>query len=1224
MKFHNLNNLFYCRDQGLGNTRFIFQFQQRRTQYTPQGATAGVNEDDEEQKRIDEMDAQGRLELEHRQQLESKIAAAHVSTETRQLMRECIAAKVGQRFGAEDLYNAVERFLSGETREEEQFRREVDGVIREEQSWGTIFNTQREIRSKIQELQWKTESYVELIPQKKSHFEALLAQVKRVNRQDENADRTMKITLKELVPDPLTEAEAAEIYHANPLDGTFDRVWGVYKGRIEHSTGGRTAVRKILALKKEEAIVERRFNQLADQLVKIINENVSKVRLMEEKERIQKNASRMIGITIKPGTEIEFNESENLLSRSNNATIVGVHFEPVLTRNSKGEVINKSWSSPVIELDAGAGNARMTLGRFKKWVDAVDAVEVMNDLSAVEGATELANYGIKICEGMVLTYPRRTKTRTGEIKTTMESARITQIDNTNRNIHFDNPVIFQPGMEKFYDYEYKNSLTFGEFVKWWHRYEVEKSVSLEELRELLIKYNEIYNHAFGVSLSGNPPIEVVVGEDLEYPDDSGSVYSIDSFDSSGVTIRGLPKKSLPEFFHWVKENHVQKKHHEKSPEMEKAEKETKEIIEKEKEYKEESDTIKTHFGETHKKEREDFDKDRAAGSLLGRMKELWWTTQFLSFKDIFNVIKEIAEFMKRKHERRSKGRYGDVGSRLPWIIGPEFERVKQAAETEEVNKYKEAMEHWSIAKVKSTLYTTSSKDIVKACIMTLLHHGEMRWDDHEFHATLNRLTARYTLKGAELYIPTKAHLIKPGWSGEDLAQPAMDALWGDGTASNWFQENISKYNSNKNNFEFKFKQLENDPKGTGGPAGECNRLLNLWLEGGYVNPQDYEEMIDGAIKYGKMSAEKKMFYLFAGILARQGNGKGGAPHGETLLHIDRLGDLDSKYLNQFPLLDFFTQVMVTDMTLVDSKTGKFGKKRKLNFRDYEEMMQKYFPNDFKACEPGAEFSRFLWEVMLMEEEVRTRISKGIRSAENMDHDDAHLYIPPTTPGEIDGILTSSSGQKKYFTNAGYANGYAGFNQYIVSLSHSYEEEEDGGKRDTKLIGLRDTISAFIRYDAILDDRLYKDKHEHYARLDDRHFQRSTVVDEGACKLQVHRNQLRNLVLKIGRAYGQDWDTWLYKDKTGSIFDKKEAEKQTRYEQKIDTLKALIPQLMASDKGAKALQIIKEAVAISDMKLDDENGLRGTTGSRRPKPAELAKLSEGALEYMRKGGALKGH
>ena len=211
--------------------------------------------------------------------------------------------------------------------------------------------------------------------------------------------------------------------------------------------------------------------------------------------------------------------------------------------------------------------------------------------------------------------------------------------------------------------------------------------------------------------------------------------------------------------------------------MEKAEKETKEIIEKEKEYKEESDTIKTHFGETHKKEREDFDKDRAAGSLLGRMKELWWTTQFLSFKDIFNVIKEIAEFMKRKHERRSKGRYGDVGSRLPWIIGPEFERVKQAAETEEVNKYKEAMEHWSIAKVKSTLYTTSSKDIVKACIMTLLHHGEMRWDDHEFHATLNRLTARYTLKGAELYIPTKAHLIKPGWSGEDLAQPAMDALW---------------------------------------------------------------------------------------------------------------------------------------------------------------------------------------------------------------------------------------------------------------------------------------------------------------------------------------------------------------------------------------------------------------------------------------------------------------
>lgn len=1219
MKFHNLNNLFYCRDAQSAGKSGDFIFFQPRSAHIPQ-STAGVNEDEEEQKRIDEMDAQQRLELEHRQQLESKIAAAHVSAGTRLLMRECLAAKVGQRFGAEDLYNAVERFLSGETKEEERFLQEVEGIKREEQSWGTIFNTQRRIRKQIQELQWKTESYVELIPQKKSHFDALLAHIKRVNRQDENADRTMKQVIAELVTNnTLTEAQAAEIYHANPLDGTFDRVWGTYKGRVEHSTNGPTAVRKILALKSEEATMERRFNQLADQLVKIIKENVSKVRLMEEKERIQKNASRMIGITIKVGTEIEFKELENSAIVGHNATIVGVHFDPIETRNSAGEVINTSWSSPVIELDNGA---KMTLGRFKKWVDAVDAVEVMHDLSAVEGATELANYGIKIQEGMVLTYPRRTKTRSGEVKTTLESVRITQIDNTNRNIHFDNPVIFQPGMEKFYDYEYKNSLTFGEFVKWWHRYEVEKSVSLEKLRELLIKYNEIYNHAFGVSLSENPPIEVVAGEDLIYPDDSGSVYSIDSFDASGVTVRGWPKKTLPEFFHWVKENHVQKKHHEKSAKMEKAEEETKEIIRKEKEYKEESDTIKKHHGEQHEAERESFDQDRAAGSLLGKMKELWWTTQFLSFKDIFNVIKEIAEFMKRKHERRSKGRYGDVGSRLPWIIGPEFERVKQAAETEEVNKYKEAMEHWSIAKVKSTLYTTSSKDIVKACIMTLLHHGEMRWDDHEFHATLNRLTARYTLKGAELYIPTKAHLIKPGWSGEDLAGPAMDALWGDGTATNWFQENISKYNSNKKNFEFKFKQLENDPKGTGGPKGECERLLKWWLDGNYVNPQDYEEMIDGAIDLGKMTAEQKVFYILAGILGRQGNRNGGNPHGETLLHIDRLGELDSKYLNKFPLLDYFTQVMVTDMTLIDPKTGKFGKKRKLNFRDYEEMMQKYFPNDFKACEPGPEFSRFLWEVMLMEEEVRTRISKGIRNAENMDHDDAHLYIPPTTPGEIDSILTGPSGQKKYFTNAGYANGYAGFSQYIVSLTHSYEEEDDEEKRNTKLIGLRDTISSYIRYDAILDDRLFKDKHEHYARLDDRHFQRAPVVD--TCHLQVHREQLRNLVLKIGRAYGQDWDSWLYQDKTGSIFDKKEAEKQTTYERKLDTLKELIPRLMASDNGAKALQVIKESIAIAEIDEESKEGLRGIKSSRRPKPAELAKLGEGALEYMKRGGALGGH
>ncbi|MBI4994610.1 hypothetical protein HZC21_03130 [Candidatus Peregrinibacteria bacterium] len=1214
MKFYNLNNLF---------SNFVFLRQ--RSGRMPQMA-AGEDEGEEDEKnRIDELDAQQRLEQEHRQQLESKIATAHVTPETRQMMRECVAAKIGERFGAEDLYNAVERLLNGETKENE-FRQEVEGIVREERSWETIFHTQRNIRKQIQELQWKTESYVELIPQKKSHFDALLSQVKRVNRQDENTDRTMKIALAGLVPNPLTQAQAAEIYHANPIDGTFDRVWGNYRGRVNGSPDGATAVRKILALKNEEAVIMRRFNQLCDQLEKIIKENVSKVRLMAEKEQIQKNASRVVGITIASGTEIEFTEPENLAvsGRRNHATIVDVLFEPVETRDSKGKVISKSWKAPVIELDAGSGRARMTLARFKKWVDAVDAVEVIHNLSEIEKATELASYGIKICEGMVLTYPRRTKTKSGETKTTLENVRITQIDNANRRIHFDNPVAFQPGMEKFYDYDYRNSLTFGEFVKWWHRYEVEKSVSLEELRELLVKYNEIYNHAFGIPASENPPIEVIEGEDLTYMDDSGSIYSIEKVDPTGITIRGWPKKSLPEFFHWIKENHVQKKYYPKSPETKKAEEETKETIKREKEAKEESDTIKQSYGVKHATEREKFDKDRQASSLLGRLKEIWWTTQLLSFKDIYNVIKEIAEFMKRKHERRSKGRYGDVGSRLPWIIGPEFERVKQAAENEEVNKYKEAMEHWSIAKVKRTLYTTNSKDIAKACIMTLLHHGEMRWDDHEFHATLNRLTARYTLKGAQLYIPTEPHLIKPGWSGEDMSQPAMDALWGDGTAANWFQENISKYNSNKNNFEFKFKQLENDPKGTGGPAGECNRLLNLWLDGGYVNPQEYEEMIDGAIKYGKMTAEQKMFYIITGILARQGNRGDKNPHGETLLHIDRLGELDSKYLNQFPLLDYFTQVYVKDMTQVDPETGELGKKRKLQLKDYEELMRRYFPDDFKKCKPDKQFSRFMWEVMLMDEMVRTRISKGIRNAENMDHDDAHLYIPPTTPGEIDSILTGPSGQKKYFTNSGYANGYAGFNQYIVSLTHSYEEEDDEEARANKLIALRDTINAFIRYDAILDSRLFKKERERYARLDDRHFRRTSIVDNGSCVLQDHRNQLRNLVLKIGRAYGQDWDQWLYGEKTGSIFDKKEAEKQEIYERKIDSLKDLIPQLIVSDKGEKAIAVIKEAMAVSETDELNENGLHGISSSKRPKQEELTRLREGAVEYIRHGGAVGGH
>lgn len=1176
----------------LHNTeRSPFIFQQHGPAAGPAAQAAEAQEEAQRQERL--------REAQRTQELQTRVQRAQVSPGTKQLMRECLAS---DNFARQEL---VERFLRHEGIDSERaFLEAVNELEREEQSWSRIFNVQREIRKKIQDLQYRGESFVELIPRKRSIFDAALSEVRALNSQDAAVDRGLREALFGLTQadaqagrrQVLSNKEASELYLSNPVSNEFNKAFAKYRSRIEASgPNGKAILRRIINLKKDEARIERQFQRVYDQFNRVIETNLSRVRRKTEKEHLLEMASKSVGITIKEGVVIKFNEPGLLAIgvTSNTVKIRRIRWEDVNVRDHKGKVINVIPGIPFIELNTGA---RMPLGRFKKWVDAVDAVEDVSGLSDVAKKTGLAQYGIDIEAGLNLSYPRRTRDRGGNIVCQPMYVRITEI--RDGVIHFDQPVLFEPRLDVFGPDEMRESLTFGEFVKWWHRYEVEKSVGLEELQKLLVRHNEIENKKFGIEAKTNPPILVRTNEELCYPDEGGAKFRITNVGPGGVILDDGRTYTFPDFLYWVKANNV-----EKVPQREKEAAEVAEemkrahIIGDERTEKSKEGELLRHLDVEQKRRAQQAAADRAAGSFTQKLADVWYKTQFLSFKDLWNMTKEVVEFVKRKHERRSKGRYGEVGSRLPWVFGPEFERVKQAAENEEVGKYKEAMEHWSIFKVKRTLYDTNTKDIAKACIQTLIHKGEMRWDDPKFWKALNRLTAHYTLKGAELYIP-EPEIMPPGKSGEDLTMHAMDALWGHGNGSEWFMENTNKFNSNKNNFEYKFKQLENDPKGTEGPIGACRQMLKDWKAGKYVNPMEYEAMIDGAIKFGKMTAEHKMFFIVAGILTREGDHH----DGETLLHMDRAGELDSKYLNNFPLLDFFTQPSVYDPVL--------GRKRKPNkLSDYEKWAREWFPDELQRCEPGPGFARFMWEHMMMEDVVRTRMSKGIRNAENMDHDDAHLFIPPLTPTEIDNVTTGPSGQKKYFTNEGYMNAYPGFNHLVVSLSYSICEEADEDEKKNKVVALRDALNSFVRFDAILDNRLLRSEADRRARLDDRHFRRRAVVDD-TCILDLHRKQMRHVVMEIAKEYGENWD-WLYGEKFS--IDTEGNRRQTQYEQDVNNLKEKLSNLIDQDGGEKALRVIQRATSRDE---SSEHGLRGIKKSRRP-PSEK-------IERLRQKGVSGGH
>lgn len=1146
------------------------------------------------------------------------LARRPLSTELKQKLRGFLYS------GDFDKQSLVDRYLRRERdlESEQQVEAAVNNLEQQDRQWGTIFTIQRGIRAKIQDLQWRTEGYMDRLPHRKVIFQNSFKEIKELNRLDASVDRNLRRELMALAnptaqpqqPAALTPDDARKIYTLNPTAPTFSTDMKKFKTKIEAArpNDGNTLYRRLLALKQEEALIERNFIRYHNVVEKIISDSLSKVRRKVEKEHALKQASVSVGITLKPGTKMIYTRPDDMdiiPKREGACEISRIEFEDVTIYDSNGRSIGTRPGVPKIFVTgAGADGIDIengyTLGRFKKWVDAVDAVEVVQTKDELEELLHLKEYDVTLEKDQLLSVMHKRRERDGSLVSTPVYIRITDI--RDGVISFDQAVQFAPSFENLDSYEMRESLSFGEFAKWWQRYEVERAINQFDLRELLIKYNENYNKEFGIPIEDNPPIEVDLNEQLRLPDDESAAFTIRSLDTQSLTLDNGRRFTFPEFFYWVKANGVERlPDRKKDADQKKKDEEIQESIVEQIEDEKQRVKLKDDLAVQRNQRIHKYAAEKRQGSLTDSVKNAWFTTHLLSFHDLFDLGKEMVEFVKRRHERRSKGRYAEVLAKMPGLLGTEGERIREESEHGEVGKYKEAMEHWGIPVIKETLWFTNDKDVAKACMQVLIGKGEMRWDDNFMWETLNRLTARYTLKGAELWIP-QPHNMPQGESGEDYCRKSIDALWGIGTAAEWFQENTGKYNSHKDGFEAKFKQLENDAKGTGGPKGELKKMLKEWREGKYVNPMEYEAIVDNAIKYGKMTAEDKMFYLIAGVVTHEHNN----PALETLLHFDRIGELNSKWLNNFPLLDYFTQEYIFDPSLWDKDKQKFGKMRKMNRKDLVAFKDTYFPNDYNINEPKSEFSSFMWEKMLLAESVRTRISKGLRAADNMDHDDAHLYIPPASLTEIEKLASSSTGNKLYFTTAGYMNAFPGFNHYFITLTNAIEGEHAPEKRTAKIGALGTALNAYIRYDLILDNRYKKDV-QNFARLDDHHLNKTPVVD-GAHTVGFHREQLRNLIVDIGKAYGQDF-SYLFGPKTGSTHDQNEKRKQAEFEARVDQLPDIITRLVEHDKGKKALEVIKGAMSRADKNERDMHGLIGLQDSKAPPLSERRKLQKHGLE-----------
>lgn len=583
-------------------------------------------------------------------------------------------------------------------------------------------------------------------------------------------------------------------------------------------------------------------------------------------------------------------------------------------------------------------------------------------------------------------------------------------------------------------------------------------------------------------------------------------------------------------------------------------------------------------------------------------------THILRVGDVIQLFTKCWEYRVRNYERQQKARYSAVGKGIPWF-GTEFERISQQAETEEMQQFKDAMDQWGVRQVEETLYATTNRDQAKACFNVLAEKGYIRWDDPRLWKAINQFTdinhkIPIPKEGVDPYMPfAKGTSARTGQffngnpidekSPVDFIPEALDSLWGETSYVSWKRQNDSALEDGIQKSFNKGEELESDPNNTGGIAKELAVLLERHMRGEYVEPSEFEGLLRFCIEMGKAGGKEKMYYLLMGTSAK-------SPDGRSIMGWDRVGRFISKYSNQFAALDYFSQSNLAPKR--DFRTGEVFTRKWLR-SDFDQLTEPWEneikQNGGKVTGPTAESNLFLWNEVLNSDSFQIRLEKGIRNAQNIDHDDSPYFIPALKESEIQSACATTGGDTKKFTVQGYKNGYIGFGLRLKSLEAKIESEKEYEKKGEVgfsrqyLKKMVDTLRSYMRYDAILDNR-YLRKNDRLQKFNNSDYNTGCVWD-GERALRIYQTEMNGVLQEIIRAYGRENDENLYKFpfiRQKSIKGNKEMEKnQEKIENAIENWGPEFEEMVMSDDGEKMIKILQnkkfKAQELSELKQEDK-------------------------------------
>ncbi|MFA7278383.1 MAG: hypothetical protein WC101_05400, partial [Candidatus Gracilibacteria bacterium] len=473
------------------------------------------------------------------------------------------------------------------------------------------------------------------------------------------------------------------------------------------------------------------------------------------------------------------------------------------------------------------------------------------------------------------------------------------------------------------------------------------------------------------------------------------------------------------------------------------------------------------------------------------------------------------------------------------------------------------------------------------CIEVLVDKGQMRWDDIRTWEAMNRIPGLRNEN--RIPIPQNRDPYTPigidektgkRMYGMDAFGKAIDSLWGDALYQGWANKNSGSYDSGMDGFNKSAAELESDPFSLGKVSGRLKQMLKNQSEGGWVNPQEYEGYVRFIIKNGKATVEDKVFYIVTGIASR-------------IMTLERLGAIANDMCNNLPFLDYFGDS--SSKKMFQSKDGPY------SINEISEMA-KFFTKDPGVPEkgkysPGPRVKEFLWKYALTHQKTQIRTNKAMRNADaNIDHDDAH-FIVPLLDEEWAGLACgNSAGSKKYFTTAGYLNGYPGFSEWLKTLSSS-----DNPEAPEKIA---QSIKAFVRYDGLLSKRHMKDRTDLY-RMSPDHMRKPSVVD--GQPVIYHQVQLQDLVRRIGKEFGIETTTnLLFQETPNYDTDKAQGEKQKSIDNAFKNYGRVLEEAIARDPHVteKLMNIVRETGLMGyDYEVDEKKRAAAKERADQMKKAE---------------------